>query len=466
MQWIHRTALGAAACAAMHSPLAAQRPDRARIEALTDSVVAAALATGQVAGMSVAVVRDRDTLVLKGYGRADLEFDVPTPPDAIYEIGSLTKQFTATAILQLAEQGRLSLDDDLSKHLPDYPLQGRRVTIRRLLDHTSGIASYTSLPEYEALSLHALPPDSIVAFFSRRPFDFAPGEAMAYNNSGYFLLGLIIEKVSGESYADYVGKHLFEPAGMRHSRYCSERAVVKGRAHGYAMGRDGLVRAAHLAHTWPYAAGSLCSTVGDIVAWNRALHGVTLLSERGYRELVTAGTLADGTRLRYAKGVAVDSLHGRRAVHHGGDIEGFTSELRWFPDGSVTIAVLMNSQGSVRPQAIAGAIGAALFGTPAPPTAPLRGMSSDYVGEYSSSPDSAGMRITIDTDSSGTGLAMRMGRGPSERLAYTGGESFDVTGAPVGSVRLTFLREGGRVAAVRFDPVYLNLVLRRQPASR
>lgn len=466
MQWIHRTALGAAACAAMQSPLVAQRPDRARIEALTDSVVAAALATGQVAGMSVAVVRDRDTLVLKGYGRADLEFDVPTPPDAIYEIGSLTKQFTATAILQLAEQGRLSLDDDLSKHLRDYPLQGRRVTIRRLLDHTSGIASYTSLPEYESLSLHALTPDSIVAFFSGRPFDFAPGEAMAYNNSGYFLLGLVIEEVSGESYADYVAKHLFEPAGMRDSRYCSERAVVKRRAHGYAMGPGGLVRAAYLAHTWPYAAGSLCSTVGDIVAWNRALHGVKLLSERSYRELVSAGTLADGTRLRYAKGVAVDSLHGRRAVHHGGDIEGFTSELRWFPDGAVTIAVLMNSQGPVRPQAIAGAIGAALFGTPTPRTAPLRSLSTDYVGEYTSGPGSAAMTITIDVDPSGSGLVMRMGRGSSERLAHTGGDGFDVIGAPVGSVRLTFLREDGRVAAVRFDPVYLNLVLRRQPASR
>jgi CubicO group peptidase (beta-lactamase class C family) len=464
MHWIHRTAHGAAACAVLHSPLAAQRPDRARIEAVTDSVVAAALATGQVAGMSVAIVRDRDTLVLKGYGRADLEFDVPTPAAAIYEIGSLTKQFTATAILQLAEQGRLSLDDDLSKHLPGYPLQGRRVTIRRLLDHTSGIASYTSLSEYESLSVHALTPDSIVAFFSGRPFDFAPGEAMAYNNSGYFLLGLIIEKVSGETYADYVAKHLFEPAGMRDSRYCSERAVVKGRAHGYALGPAGLVRAAYLVHTWPYAAGSLCSTVGDMVAWNRALHGVKLLSERSYRELVTAGTLADGTRLRYAKGVAVDSLHGRRAVHHGGDIEGFTSELRWFPDGAVTIAVLMNSQGPVRPQAIAGAIGTALFGTPTPRTPPQRGTSADYAGEYRSGPDGAAMVVTIDADPSGSGLVLRMGRGPSARLAYIGGDGFDATDAPAGNVRLTFLREGGRVAAVRLDPVYLNLVLRRQPA--
>jgi CubicO group peptidase (beta-lactamase class C family) len=466
MQWIHPTALAAAACAAMQSPLAAQRPDRARIEALTDSVVAAALATGQVAGMSVAVVRDRDTLVLKGYGRADLEFDVPTPPAAIYEIGSLTKQFTTTAILQLAEQGRLSLDDDLSKHLPDYPLHGRRVTIRQLLDHTSGIASYTSLPEYESLSVHALTPDSIVAFFSSRPFDFAPGEAMSYNNSGYFLLGRIIEKLSGESYADYVVKHLFEPAGMRDSRYCSERAVLKGRAHGYALGPSGFVRAAYLVHTWPYAAGSLCSTVGDLVAWNRALHGVKLFSERSYRELVTAGTLADGMRLRYAKGVAVDSLHGRRAVHHGGDIEGFTSELRWFPDGAVTIAVLMNSQGPVRPQAVASAIGTALFGAPAARSSPSRGPMSDYVGEYRSGADGGSMALMIELDDAGSGLAMRLGRSPAAPLVHAGKDTFDAPDAPGGSVRFTFLREAGQVTALRFDPVYLNVLLRRQPASR
>ena len=217
MHWIHRSMLGAAACDVTLSPLAAQRPDRARVQAVTDSVVAAALATDHAAGMTVAVVRGRDTLVLKGYGFADLEFDVPTPPAAIYEIGSLTKQFTATAILQLAEQGKLSLDDELTKFFPDYPVRGQRITVRRLLDHTSGIASYTDVPGYETLSRRALSPDSVVAFFSSQPLNFAPGAQMSYNNSAYFLLGLIIEKASGLSYADYVQLKLFEPAGMTDS---------------------------------------------------------------------------------------------------------------------------------------------------------------------------------------------------------------------------------------------------------
>ncbi|HEX5817478.1 MAG TPA: serine hydrolase domain-containing protein [Gemmatimonadales bacterium] len=466
MRWIRRTMLGAATGAVTLSPLAAQRPDRARVEAVTDSVVAAALATGQAAGMTVAVVRGRDTLVLKGYGAADLELDVPTPAAAIYEIGSITKQFTAVAILQLAEQGKLSLDDELTTHFPDYPVRGQRITVRHLLDHTSGIASYTDLPGFEALSVRALPPDSVVAFFSGQPPTFAPGAQLSYNNSAYFLLGLLIEKASGLTYAEYVQQKLFEPAGMVDSRYCSENAVVKRRAHGYDMGPKGLVRAGYLVHTWPFAAGSLCSTAGDLVAWNRALHGVKLLSERSYRELVTPGSLNDGTRLRYAKGVAVDSLHGRRTVHHGGDINGFTSELQWYPDGEVTIAVLLNTLGPVRPHAIAHAIGQALFGTPARRATPLRGSVSDYAGEYRAGPEADAMAVTIEPDAARTGLQVRMGPRPGVAMTFAGVDTFDAPGAPVGNVRFTFLREGGEVTAVRFDPVFFNLVLKRQPAPR
>ena len=464
MHRLVRTMLTAAAVAVSTAPLAAQRPDRARLQAVTDSIVAAALATGNVAGMSVAVMRGRDTLVFKGYGVADLEFDVPTPPGAIYEIGSITKQFTAVAILQLVEQGKLSLDDDLSTHFPDYPMRGQRIPIRRLLDHTSGIASYTDLPEYANLSRLALTPDSVVSFFSSHPIDFAPGARMSYNNSAYFLLGLLIEKLSGLSYAEYVRQKLFEPAGMTDARYCSETAVVKRRAHGYDMSRTGLVRANFVVHTWPYAAGSLCATPGDLVAWNRALHGVKLLSERSYRELITTGPLNDGTRIRYAKGVAVDSLHGRRTVHHGGDIDGFASELQWFPDGDVTIAVLMNSQGPVRPYAIAHAIGAALFGRPAARTAP-RATAAEYVGEYRAGPEASARSFSIEQDTAGAGLVMRMGNRPGVPISFVGPDTFDAS-VPVGNLRFTFLRTGGRVTAVRFDPVYGNQVLQLQPASK
>ena len=250
-------ALGSAAAVGLPAGLAGQAWDRARIAAAVDSIVADALAGGRAAGMTVAVVRGRDTLVLKPYGRADLELDVPTPERAVYEIGSVTKQFTAAAILQLQEQGKLSLDDELGKYLPDFPTRGHRVTLRRLLDHTAGIKGYTELPEFRGLAMRKLPRDSLVALIAAQPFDFAPGEAMVYSNSGYFLLGLVIEKVSGLSYEEYVRRHLFEPAGMHDSRYCSERAIIPRRAHGYDMGPAGLLLKEYLDHTWPYAAGSL-----------------------------------------------------------------------------------------------------------------------------------------------------------------------------------------------------------------
>ena len=302
----------------------AQTWSKPRIQTTVDSIVTELLKNGRAAGLSMAVVRGRDTLVMKAYGYADLEFDVPTPNAAIYEIGSVTKQFTATAILQLQEQGKLSLDDELTKYLPSYPTQGNRITIRRLLDHTSGIKGYTELPEFQQMMMRKMPKDSLVALFSSKPFDFAPGDAQVYNNSAFFLLGLIIEKASGMTYAEYVKKNLFDKAGMADSRYCSENAIVKRRAHGYDFGQAGMVRTAYLDHTWPYAAGSLCSTVGDLVAWNRALHqGNTLLTPASYRELITPGLTNDGARLRYGKGIGVDSILGKMAYAHGGGINGF-----------------------------------------------------------------------------------------------------------------------------------------------
>ena len=188
-----------------------------------DSIVNRPIAAGKMAGASVAVVKGQDTILIKGYGKADLEFDVATPEDAIYEIGSVTKQFTAAAILLLAEQGKLSLTDDITKHFPNYNTQGNRITVRRLLDHTSGIKGYTEIPEFRTLMLVEAPRDSLVGIFSKKPFDFKTGEEEIYNNSAYFLAGLLIEKLSGKSYADFVKENLFDKAGMTNSRYCSEK---------------------------------------------------------------------------------------------------------------------------------------------------------------------------------------------------------------------------------------------------
>ena len=230
-----------------------------------DAIVEAPIKAGKVAGASLVVARGNQTIVERAYGFADLQLDVPTPPGAIYEIGSVTKQFTAAASLLLAEEGKLSLDDELTKFLPDYPTAGHRVTVRHLLNHTSGIKGYTELPEFGEFMMLRKPKDELVKLFSSKPFDFPPGEDLIYNNSAFFLLGLIIEKVAGQSYADFVKARLFEKAGMKDSWYCSERTIQKKKVHGYDTVNGSLVLKGYLDHSWPYSAGSLCSSAQDLL---------------------------------------------------------------------------------------------------------------------------------------------------------------------------------------------------------
>ena len=355
------------------------------VVARIDSIAAARLATGQAAGFSIGVMKGADTVLMKGYGSADLELEVPTPAGAVYEMGSVTKQFTAAAIMQLRDAGKLALDDDLSKHLPDYPMQGQKVSIRRLLDHTSGIKGYTEMPMFGTLMLRDLPKDSLVAAFSREKFEFAPGTLEVYNNSAYFLAGLIIEKLSGMSYADYVQKNLFEKAGMASSAYCSEKDVMKRKVKGYEYGPDSaLHHKGFLVHTWPYAAGSLCSTVRDLAAWNRALHNGQVLSPVSYTEMITPGVLNDGTRLRYGTGLALRTVGGHRLIEHGGGINGFVSASHYYPDDSLTVIVLINTVGPMAADPLAVDVAMSILGREPAKTETFSGdlnaLAGDYVG--------------------------------------------------------------------------------------
>src|SRR3954471_21948289 len=202
-RWMTPLAVAVALVAAGHStlPVAARSTQPASATAATaiDGIVEAPIKAGKVAGASVAVVRRGETIVAKSYGSADLELDVPMPSDASFEIGSVTKQFTAASILLLAERGKLSVDDEVTKLLPDYPTHGEHITIRHLLTHTSGIKGYPELREFGELMKLKKPRQTLVALFSGKPLDFPPGSALVYNNSAYFLLGLIIEKLSGQS---------------------------------------------------------------------------------------------------------------------------------------------------------------------------------------------------------------------------------------------------------------------------
>ncbi len=419
-----------------------------------DSIASAPIKEGKVAGMSVVVVQGNDTIIMRGYGLADLELDVPTPDRANYEIGSVTKQFTAAAILQLVEQGRVRLDAAITDYLPEYPTHGARITVRHLLNHTSGVHSYTSLPGFMDLTRKKMPRDSIVVAFKDLPLDFEPGEAMSYSNSGFFLLGVLIEKVSGRSYASYIHDSLFVRAGMPDSHYCSENAVVKRRAHGYDTDSTGLVLAAYLDQSWPFSAGGLCSTVGDLVAWTRALHHGGILGPAAYRELITADTLNDGTRLRYAKGLAIAEIHGHLAIAHGGGIPGFLSELRYYPEADLTIAVLMNTVGPKGPQEVANAIADRLL--PARPVVAHRldVKLESVVGQYrGTGPDSQTV-LTFARDSQG--LTVQVDTGKTNSLTYTGNLTF-----AQGQTLFYFLKRGDGINAVRQDEVYGNTLFRR-----
>jgi CubicO group peptidase (beta-lactamase class C family) len=220
---------------AVTAPALPAQTNRAALVARLDSLAGAPVQERRAAGIAVAIVHGPDTLLLKGYGKANIELDVPTPANAVYEIGSVTKQFTAAAILQLRDAGKLSLDDDLTKYLPSYPTGGRKIPIRRLLDHTSGIKGITEIPAFRKLQNRGWPRDSAIALVARQPFDFATGEAMIYNNSAYLLLGHIIQKTSGMTYEQYVEEKIFAPLGMHHSRYCDNSELVTQRASGYQI---------------------------------------------------------------------------------------------------------------------------------------------------------------------------------------------------------------------------------------
>ena len=400
-----------------------------------------------IAGASVAVVKGQDTILIKGYGKADLEFDVPTPQDAIYEIGSVTKQFTAASIMLLVEQGKVSLDDDITKYFPGYNSQGNKIPVRRLLDHTSGIMGYTEMPNFGPFGMSDAPRDSLVKLFSKMPFTFKTGEEEIYNNSAYFLAGLLIEKVSGKSYADFVKENLFDKAGMTNSRYCSESAIVKNRAHGYdaADTLGNLIRARYLNHKWPYAAGSICSTVRDLVKWNNALHGGKILKPESYAELIAPSTLNDGTKLRYAKGLALVPLAGHRSIWHDGGINGFISLNRWLPDDSLQVVVLWNSTG--RDLDVGEEIVEAVLGKGPDDTKPVEGDINDYAGTYKG--HSRGRPMEAKITAAGSNLLMSGGPGAPDTLHYVGNDTFRSGGS-----LLTFERKDGKPSRIRYDAGY------------
>lgn len=297
-------------------------------------------------GCTAIVAKGDQVLYRKAFGMAHLELDVPMKPEHVFRIGSITKQFTGAAILKLEEAGKLSVQDDITKHLPDYPTQGHKITIEHLLTHTSGIRSYTDMPEFGDVMRTDKSPEEFIAFFKDQPMDFAPGEKWHYNNSGYFLLGVIIEKVSGMPYDKYIEETFFKPLGMSHSHYGHNAPVFKNRVAGYTLSNDGVVNCDMLSMDLPYAAGSLLSNVDNLYTWYRAVMSGKVLSKKSMEKAHTAYKLNDGKATQYGYGWALSDVQGSPTIEHGGGINGFITASIYLPKEQVFVAVFSNNEGN------------------------------------------------------------------------------------------------------------------------
>ena len=236
---------------------------------------------------TVLVARGSEVILSKGYGSANLEWDIPNAPSTKFRLGSITKQFTAASILLLEERGKLKIEDPIKKYLADAPAAWDRITIHNLLTHTSGIPNFTSLPDYRTLQPFDSPVAKTIAAFRDKPLDFQPGEKMSYSNSGYLVLGHLIETVTGGSYEKFVTENIFAPLGMKDSGYDSNRTIIAHRAAGYMPSADGPVNAGFIHMSIPHAAGSLYSTTEDLLRWEQGLFGGKVIAPASLAKMTT-----------------------------------------------------------------------------------------------------------------------------------------------------------------------------------
>ena len=336
-----RMAVAAALLAASAAPALAVPPD---FRAKADAALAASW-PADAPGAAVIVTEHGETVYAAGRGLADVEARTPITPQTVFRIGSITKQFTAAVILQLAQEGRLSLDDPLSRFFPDYPPPGAGATVRQLLNHTGGVQSYTGIPGWmvEENTNRAYTTDQLVAVFRDLPSPSRPGEQWAYNNSGYVLLGAIIERVTGMPWHQAVQERIARPLGLASLRYGVGEAEIPAMAHGYTAGEGGVHPANRIHMSVPHAAGALVGSVEDLARWAQALHHGRVVAPESYARMIAPTTMPDGNTVPYAFGLSNGDVRGRHAIGHGGGIFGFSTDSLYIPEADLFIAVFANS---------------------------------------------------------------------------------------------------------------------------
>jgi CubicO group peptidase (beta-lactamase class C family) len=335
---------------------------------------------------SVLVARGETVVLDKGYGFANLEWDIPNSPTTKFRLGSITKQFTAACILLLEERGKLKVDDPVKKYMPDAPAAWDKVTILNVLTHTSGIPSFTDFPDYESTEAIPTTPEKLVARFRDKPLEFQPGEKWKYSNSGYVLLGYLIEKISGESYEKFVQENIFTPLGMKDSGYDSNSAIIRHRAAGYSPGPNGPQNTGFIHMSIPFAASALYSTTEDLLRWEQGLFGGKVLSPAPLQKMTTP------FQHDYACGLGVRMVNGHKLIEHGGGIEGFNTQLSYYTEDKLTVVVLGNLNGSA-PNDIATKLAALAHGEKVVLASERKEIAvppkilAKYVGSYELHPD-------------------------------------------------------------------------------
>jgi len=316
------------------------------VEARLDEV-AKSYTPGNAFMGSVLVVQGENVLLDKGYGMASLEWGIANSPDTKFRLGSLTKQFTATLVLLLQQDGKLNVADPVSKYLADAPMSWEKITLANLLGHTSGIPNFTNDKDFGKWSANAHTPAELIAFVRDKPLDFESGAKFDYSNSNFEVLGVVIEKVSGKAYRQLLRERIFEPLGMKDTGLDDDELILPKRAQGYSPSPSGLQVARSESMSVPWAAGSMYSTTGDLLKWERGLFGGKVLSDASLKAMTTPG------KGGYGFGIGIEPKDGYRVISHGGGIEGFNTELTYVPEKQITVVVLANVNGVV-PGAMAG----------------------------------------------------------------------------------------------------------------
>lgn len=348
--------------------------------------------------MGTVLVAEGDRILLnQGFGMASLEWNIPNDPETKFKVCSLTKQFTAALVLLLEQDGKLHIDDPVSKYLPDAPASWEKITLRNLLDHTSGIPDLINEKEFGTWSMSPHTPKEQLAIFRDKPLEFGPGARFEYSNSNYVVLGLVIEQVSGQRYETLLRDRILEPLRMENTGLDTDELVLPRRAEGYGQGKNSLVAARSMSMSVPWAAGSLYSTTGDLLRWEQGLFGGKILNGSELKAMTTAD------KGNYGLGVEVRDVDGMKVIEHGGGIQGFSAELIYVPERNIGVAVLSNVYSSV-PGTLGEQLLDVVLGKPvvlASERKPLPIANEDlkqFVGVYDLSPAFA-ITITVGGDS-------------------------------------------------------------------